>query len=106
MKGKMEVPDQLLLTAGIRSATILIIIHVCQAYTDCTLGYSYYYSGYLYSASSSQLLLRGALDTARTCTLCRSFMPKRHRQLRVKDLLKFPTWRLLFQVFVDWSKYS
>src|SRR6218665_2497652 len=26
--------------------------------------------------------------------LCRSFTPKRHRQLRVKDLLKVPTWRL------------
>src|SRR6218665_281849 len=26
--------------------------------------------------------------------LCRSFTPKRHRQLRVKDLPKVPTWRL------------
>src|SRR6218665_1638765 len=31
-------------------------------------------------------------DTARI--LCRSFMPKRHRQLRVKELPKVPTWRL------------
>src|SRR6218665_685535 len=31
-------------------------------------------------------------DTTRM--LCRSFTPKRHRQLRVKDLLKVPTWRL------------
>src|SRR6218665_2087838 len=36
------------------------------------------------SASSSPLLLRGAPYTART--LCRSFTPKRYRQLRVKDL--------------------
>ena len=26
--------------------------------------------------------------------LCRSFTPKRHRQVRVKDLPKVPTWRL------------
>jgi len=37
------------------------------------------YSDYFYSASSSPLLLRGAPDTAQI--LCRSFMPKRHRQL-------------------------
>ena len=37
------------------------------------------HSGYLFSASSSPLLLRGAPDTARI--LCRSFTPKRHRQL-------------------------
>ena len=48
--------------------------------------------GHFYSASSSSLLLRGAPDTAPI--LCRSFLPKRHRQLRVKDLLKVPTWRL------------
>jgi len=41
---------------------------------------------------SSPLLLRGAPDTART--LCRNFMPKRHRQLWVKNLPKVPTWRL------------
>ena len=50
------------------------------------------HSGYFYSASSSPLLLRGALDTARI--LCRNFTPKRHRQLWVKDLSKVPTWRL------------
>src|SRR6218665_143388 len=48
--------------------------------------------GYLYSASSSPLLLRGAPDTARI--LCRSFTPKRHRQLRVKGLPKVSTWRI------------
>ena len=36
------------------------------------------HSGYFYSASSSPLLLRGAPGTARI--LCRSFMPKHHRQ--------------------------
>src|SRR6218665_2162732 len=37
-------------------------------------------------------LLRGALDTARI--VCRSLKPKRHRQLRVKDLPKVPVRRL------------
>src|SRR6218665_1843010 len=45
-----------------------------------------------YSASSSPLPLRSASDTARI--LCWSFTPKQHRQLRVKDLPKDPTWRL------------
>jgi len=39
----------------------------------------------------SPLLLRGAPDTA--WILCRSFMPKHYRQLRVKDLSKIPTWQ-------------
>ena len=42
------------------------------------------HSGYFYSASSSPPLLRGVPHTARA--LWRSFTPKRHRQLRVKDL--------------------
>src|SRR6218665_1874459 len=50
---------------------------------------SFIHSGHFYSASSSPLLLRSAADTARI--LCRSFTPKRHRQLRVKDLPKVPT---------------
>ena len=54
--------------------------------------HSFIHTGYFYSASSSPLLLRGAPDTARI--LCRSFTPKRHRQLRVKDLPKVPTRRL------------
>src|SRR6218665_1210870 len=45
-----------------------------------------------YSASSSPSLLRSTSDTARI--LCRSFTPKSHRQLRVKDLPKVPTWQL------------
>src|SRR6218665_1923847 len=50
------------------------------------------YSGYFYTAFSSPLLLRGVPETARI--LCRCFTPKRHRQLRVKDLPKLLTWRL------------
>ena len=57
----------------------------------CLTFHSFIHSGYFHSASSSPLLLRGAPDTARI--LCRSFTPKRHRQLRVKDLPKVPTWR-------------
>jgi len=49
------------------------------------------YSGYFCSPSSSQLLLRGAPYTV---PMCRSLTPKRHRQLRVEDLPKVPTWQL------------
>ena len=49
-------------------------------------------SDHFYSASSSPHLLRSPPDTARI--LCRSFAPKRHRQLWVKDLPKVPTWQL------------
>src|SRR6218665_888414 len=54
-------------------------------------GKHFIHSRYFYSASLSPLLLGGAPDTARI--LCRSFMPKHHRQLRVKDLPKVPMWR-------------
>ena len=54
--------------------------------------HSFIHSDHLYSASSSTLLLISAPDTARV--LCRSFTPKRHRQLQVKDLPKVPMWRL------------
>src|SRR6218665_3835866 len=46
------------------------------------------HSGYFYSASSNPLLLRGAPNTARI--LCRSFMPKHHRQLQAKGMPKVP----------------
>ena len=59
---------------------LLIIQHGCIN--------SFIHSRYLYSASSSLLLLRGVPDKA--LILGRSFMPKRHRQLRVKDLPKDP----------------
>src|SRR6218665_99238 len=55
--------------------------------------YSFIYSGYFYSASSSPLLLRGPADTARILQW-RSCTPKRHRQLRGKDLPKVPMGRL------------
>src|SRR6218665_583362 len=51
---------------------------------------SFIHSGHFYSASYSPLLLRSATDTARI--LCRSFTPKRHRQLLVEDLPKVPKW--------------
>jgi len=54
--------------------------------------HSFILSGYFHSISSSPLLLRGALDTARM--LCRNFTPKHPRQLWVKDLPKVPTWWL------------
>ena len=50
------------------------------------------HSGYFYNASSGPLLLRSAPDTA--WILHQSFMPMCHRQLRVKDLPKVPTWQL------------
>ena len=45
---------------------------------------------------------RSALYTARI--LCQSFTPKRHRQLRVKDLPKDHTWRLERDSNILWSK--
>ena len=54
--------------------------------------FKHIHSDHFYSTSSSPLLLRSAPDTARI--LCRSFTPKCHRQLWVKDLPKVPTWRL------------
>src|SRR6218665_3867740 len=56
------------------------------------------HSDHFYSASSSPLLLRSAPDTARI--LCLSFTPKHHRQLRVKDLPKVPTWQLERDAFM------
>src|SRR6218665_253830 len=67
-----------------------------EAERDCHrfsgIFHSFIHSGYFYSALSSPLLLRSAPDTARI--LCRGFTLKRHRQQRVKDLLKVPTWWL------------
>src|SRR6218665_3047768 len=47
---------------------------------------------YFSSVASCLLLLRDAIDTA--WIPCWSFTPKRHRQLRMKDLTKVPPWRL------------
>jgi len=62
------------------------------SWRDCSSMYatSFIHSDHFYSAPSSPLLLRSAPDTARI--LCRSFTPKRHRQLWVKDFPKVPTW--------------
>src|SRR6218665_3988638 len=64
--------------------------NVCVYACECM--YSFIHSGHFCSTSSSPLLLRSAPCTARI--LCRSFMSKRHRQLRVKDLLKVHMWWL------------
>ena len=53
---------------------------------------SFIHSGNFYSSSLSSLLLRGFPDTARI--LCRSFTPKRHKQLRIKDLPWVSRWRI------------
>src|SRR6218665_971909 len=58
-------------------------------YYNAALIHSFIHSGHFYSAAPNRLLLRSATDTARI--LCRSFTPKRHRQLRVKNLPKVPT---------------
>src|SRR6218665_1420743 len=50
------------------------------------------HSDHSYSTSSTPPLLRGTPDTARI--LCWNFTPKRHRQLRDKDLPKVHTWQL------------
>jgi len=69
-----------------------------NSYLLATDSEMFIHSGYFYSVSSSPLLLRGAPDTARI--LRRSFTPKRHRQLWVKDFPKVLTWRL------EWELYS
>ena len=62
-----------------RTCTVLLIHSFIHSFT---------HSGCFYSASTSPLLLWGALDTSRI--LCRNFTPKRHRQLWTKDLPKVP----------------
>ena len=85
---------------------VIVVYNVgsCHIYMESQVGFhmyvkvskyqhiSFIHSDHFYSASSSPFLLRSAPDTARI--LCRSFMPKRRRQLWVKDLPKVPTWRL------------
>ena len=72
--------------------------------SSCSFIHSFFHSGYFYSTSSSPLLLRGAPETARM--LCRSFTPKCHRQLRVKDLPKVPyvAARVEFEPSTLWMK--
>src|SRR6218665_2924368 len=54
--------------------------------------HSLIHSGHFYSAPSSPLLLRGALDYSTDTGS--EFHAKAHRQLQVKDLPKDPTWWL------------
>src|SRR6218665_1672636 len=56
---------------------------ICIVSKHCFVAHSFIHSGYSCSTSSSPLLLRVAPNTA--LILCRSFTPKRHRQLRVKE---------------------
>src|SRR6218665_2628669 len=73
-----------------REMNLSVLDFSCNRINSCIQ--SLIHSGYLYSASSSPPLLRGAPDTAGL--LCPSFTPKRNSQLRGKDLSKVPTWRL------------
>ena len=54
--------------------------------------WAFIHSGHFYSASSSATTQKRSRHN--TDILCRSFTPKRHRQLRVKNLPKVNTWRL------------
>src|SRR6218665_1347818 len=72
--------------------SFIFVISYCHCSFLHSFIYSFIHSGHFCSASSSPLLVRSSPDTARI--LCRSFTPKRHRQLRVKDFRKVPTWRL------------
>ena len=71
-------------------------IYLCTSYQNmvgllCIHG-PFIHSGYFYSTSSSLLLIWGTPETARI--LCRGFMLKCHRQLRIKNLAMLRTWRL------------
>ena len=81
------------------AALNIIYRHTCMCRHKQTMAstsrhsiYSIIHSGYFYIASSGPLLFRSAPDTA--WIMCRSFTPKRQRQLRVKDLPNVSTWRL------------
>src|SRR6218665_2241380 len=79
--------------AGQWSASVMLLsVYFTLSINSCYVWCSFIHSGYFYSTSSSPLLNRGAPDTARI--LCESFTPKRHRQLRVKNLPKVSTWQL------------
>ena len=84
---------KLVISGGLRALKQWQTRRVRQTIIDVVLIHSFIHSFRPFcSASSSLLLLRSAPDTARI--LCRSFTPKRHRQLWVKDLHKVPTWQL------------
>jgi len=74
---------------GLLCSLIIYLLDSCQFVISQTLIIPIH--SFIHS-TSSPLLLRGAPDTARIQR--RSFTPKRHRKLWVKDLPKVPTWRL------------
>src|SRR6218665_1549996 len=53
---------------------------------------AFFFHSFMQAISIAPLQVHYYLDAARI--MCRSFTSKRHRQLRVKDLPKVPTWRL------------
>src|SRR6218665_4125771 len=73
---------------------IIIMIIINRKMMVMLLGYcSSFHSGHFYSAPSSPLPIRGALDYS-TDTVS-EFHAEAHRQLQVlQDLPKVPTWRL------------
>ena len=54
----------------------------------------FYHLLYVTCCGMSSRLINKRRYTHTARILCRSFMPKCHRQLRVKDLPKVPTWQL------------
>src|SRR6218665_2231238 len=76
----------------------LLKVHYGRAmYSFCKMKnryhiHSFIHSGHFYSAPSSPLLLRGAPDYSMYTVS--EFHATVHRELRVKDLPKVPTWRL------------
>src|SRR6218665_3430056 len=72
--------------------TLIIIKYSRIGFSEFLPINSIIHSGHFYSASSRSLQLRSAPDTARI--LCRSFTPKRHMELRVKNWPKVHTRRL------------
>src|SRR6218665_84490 len=76
---------QYTVTLQISVFTILFLRHLHSSH-------SFIHSGHFYSAPSSPLLLRRAPDYSPDTVS--EFHVEAHRQLRVKDLPKVPTWRL------------
>src|SRR6218665_2416195 len=87
---KSEPTASTLLLSPFRSIQYSYYIH--SSFTIHHLGQ--YNSIFIHSFTPLQVhyYSRSAPDKARI--LCRSFTPKRHRQLQVKDLPKVPMWRL------------
>ena len=71
---------------------VFALCWVCQPQVECLNAEHVIHSGYF---SPLQVhYYSEALPTQHGYILCRSFAPKRHRQLWVKDLSKVTTWRL------------